>query len=70
MIGNDLKAAMVFQIGVSMNNGSVLVKEITISQSDAFFLSIKKFNVWVEHNNQIKLWKSFIGVPITIEYEL
>jgi hypothetical protein len=70
MIGTDLKSAMTYQVGIYMNNKSVLVKAITISPSDAFFFNIKMYNVWVEHNNQIKLWKSFIGVPLSIEYEL
>lgn len=70
MLGIDLKSAMTFQVGIAMNGGTVVVKAITISQSDAYFFSIQKYNIWVEHDGKLKKWKSYVGVPISIEYEL
>ena len=64
-VGPDYKSSMNYLVGQQVLNGCYTIHLI---QFDPDSQSIK---IWIEKENEIKLWKEFSNtVPIVIEYNI
>lgn len=68
----DLKDGLAYKVGQSMFGGKLLITAIV--QDDIYFSEYGKvrYDVYVRKNNEdiSMMWKSFIDLPIGIEYDM
>lgn len=69
-VGADYKTAMKWVVGTHVYGGRLLIVDITEDQHDSIYLSIKRYNIFVEDMKTGKefLWKSFENMPCIVEY--
>lgn len=66
----DIKEGITYKVGQEMLGGRIKIEEIV--QDISVHPSITMFNVFVSErgSDNVRLWKSFINVPTSIEYDI
>lgn len=66
----DIKEGITYKVGQEMLGGRIKIEEIV--QDMNAHPSITQFNVYVSErgSDNVRLWKSFINVPTSIEYDI
>ena len=66
----DIKEGITYKVGQSMMGGRIYIEQI-LEDLEAH-PSKTKFDVFVSENgsDNVRLWKSFINVPTSIEYDI
>lgn len=69
-VGSDYKTAMKWVVDSFVYNNRLRIIEITEDTHDSLYLSIKRYNIFVEDSKDGKqfLWKSFENMPCIVEY--
>jgi hypothetical protein len=70
-IGADLKDAMVFQVGSSVNKGRYKITSIVFADKESYLYDCIAFHIFCESEKQKRfVWKSIINyINISVEYE-
>ncbi len=68
----DLKQGITYKVGQEMLGGKIVIKSILLDPESTISLGSSKYNIMVqeEGSDVIRLWKSFIGMPVAIEYDI
>jgi len=72
IIGSDLKEGMTYKVGQVMNQGRITIKGIVYDIECQMNTGDRKYDIFVTENSSdnTRIWKSFINVPTSIEYDI
>ena len=66
----DIKEGITYKVGQEMLGGRIRIEQIL--QDLEVHPAIKKFDVFVSErdSSNVRIWKSFINVPTSVEYDI
>jgi hypothetical protein len=68
----DIKDGMTYKVGQEMMGGRLMIKTIMYDTDTQLNTGDRKYDVYVMErgSDNVRLWKSFINVPTSIEYDI
>jgi len=57
-----------YEVGKYMPNAGFTVHEILFNETHYDFFKEVRYEIYVEKNKEISLWKHFVNLPLIIEY--
>ena len=68
----DLKNGITYKVGQEMGGGRMTITEIKLDVETTDEIGTTKYDITVmEHGSEYhRKWKSFIGMPVTVEYDI
>ena len=68
----DIKEGITYKLHQSMMGGRIYIEQILLDLEYLDKYGILKYNVYVSENgsNNVRLWKEFSNMPISIEYDI
>jgi hypothetical protein len=68
----DLKSGITYKIGQPMMGGVIFITSIQLDVDSSEEIGAVKYDIIVKEqgSDYHRIWKSFIGMPVTIEYDI
>lgn len=69
----DIKEGITYKVGQEMLGGRITIESIVKDMEYLTKYGISKYDVYVSRSDNplhVRIWKSFEGVPVSVEYDL
>jgi len=68
----DIKEGITYKVGQRMMGDRILIEQILPNLEALESMGVVQYDIYVSEkdSDSVRLWKSFIGVPTSIEYDI